>query len=178
MSVSCFSPASGHDEGDSSDHGRPQVPCCAAGTPVLLPAQPCLPSSCSSFTHWQGDGSAAGRRLLLPSNQQIFTMGMHLFIGAGFIFMETELWAGAVPGESAGLLCHTGHCGGTGLAAGATKAPGTWVCSQRSVGFLYPALAENCSRGKHGKTRTRRCCALSCSGASFQATLCDHENQI
>lgn len=81
----------------------------------------------------QGSGSS------FPVTNRAFTMGMHLFIRAGFIFMEKLLWAGVVLGESAGLLsrARSCHCGCGRPETGATK-PWAGICVQSSVGFLCP----------------------------------------
>lgn len=70
-----------------------------------------------------------------PASNGAFTMGMHLFIRAGFIFMEKLLWAGVVLGESAELLsrARSCHCPSTG----ATK-PWAGICVQSSAGFVCP----------------------------------------
>lgn len=71
-----------------------------------------------------------GSGFSFPATNGAFTMGMNLFIRAGFIFMEKLLWAGVVLGESAELLsrARSCHCPSTG----ATKA---WagICVQSRV---------------------------------------------
>lgn len=117
---------------------RPRL---GAVTPVLLPRGTRLFSDSPLLK--RGPPSPTGREIVLlqgkgssfPATNRGFTMGMHLFIRAGFIFMEKLLWAGVVLGESAGLLSHARscHCGSRvqrdrGWLPGATKAPGRGIC--------------------------------------------------
>ena len=104
----------------------PRSPRLGAVTPVLLPRGTQSFSALPSLE--RGPPSPTGREIVLlqgegssfPATNRDFTMGMHLFIRAGFIFMEKLLWAGVVLGESAGLLSHARSChcgsgrGGTG----------------------------------------------------------------
>lgn len=144
MSVSRFSPASGHDEGDSSAHGRPQIPCCAAVTLVLLPSQLCLPSSCSSFTHWEGNGSSVGRRLFLPSRQPGFTMGMHLLGLALFLWKQCsgrELF----PVSQQDCCATPGTVGGPGWLPGPPKPQGPGFAPKEVLGFFILPLQKTSS---------------------------------
>lgn len=65
-------------------------------------------------------------------------MGMHVFIRAGFIFMEKLLWAEVVLGESAGLPSRARSCHCSCPGTGATK-PWAGICVQSSAGFLCPS---------------------------------------
>lgn len=81
-----------------------------------------------------------GSGFSFPAASRVFTMGMHLFIGAGFIFMEKLLWAGAVLGESAGLLprARSCHCGCGCLGTRATRAWAGMV-PKALLGLCVPA---------------------------------------
>lgn len=96
--------------------------CWGQGLPASVPS-PLSPSQGQRHPSLQcGPPSPTGREMVVPRGEgssfpatsRGFTMGMHLFIRAGFIFMEKLLWAGVVLGESAGLLSHARSCHGAG----------------------------------------------------------------
>lgn len=126
--------------------------------PVLLPGG--TPSFSDSPSLERGPPSPSGREIVLlrgegssfPAARRGFTMGMHLFIRAGFIFMEKLLWAGVVLGESAGLLSHARSCHGGGGARGdrgwlpgPPKPPGGGCVSKEALGFSTLPLQNTSS---------------------------------
>lgn len=141
MSEHCFFPASVTAVavlGPSSFH-------LSAGASVPSPGKW---ASCDVLSLEHSPESPIQREIVLlpgsgssfPATNRAFTMGMHLFIGVGFIFMEKLLWAGVVPGESAGLLscARSCHCGCSHPGTRATK-PWAGICGQSSAGFLCPS---------------------------------------
>lgn len=146
-------------------------------TSVLVPLSPSpgkwAPSGVLSLEHspespiqreivlLQGSGSS------FPATNRAFTMGIHLFIRAGFIFMEKLLWAGVVLGESAGLLARARscHCSCPG-----TRATNPWagICVQSwvsvspwlvyPVGCLHPAPADSIFLRKQPSMEQRALC--------------------
>ena len=150
--ASCL--ASGHDEHGSSERAGAGV--CVPGSRSLGPLPGgnavllglAFPPARSPFPSREGDGLLRGEGSLCPATDRGFTMGMHLFIRAGFIFMEKLLWAGVVLGESAGLLPHARSCH-------RRRSPGRGICFWRGAGFPPPAPAESVRLRKHGERRAR-----------------------
>lgn len=119
-----------------------------AGPPVPLSPSPgkWAPSGVLSLEH--NPQSPIQREIVLlpgsgssfPATNQAFMMRMHLFIRAGFIFMEKLLWAGVVLGESVGLLpcARSCHCGCGCLGTRATK-PWAGMVPKAVLGLCVPA---------------------------------------
>lgn len=128
-----------------------------SGTPILLPGdtrsfpnlpppEPAPPSPTGrEIILLQGEGSC------FPATNGGFTMGMHLFVRAGFIFMEKVLRAGVVPGESAGRPPHARSCrcgrgsGGPGQAAQGHQSPAEGTLAKEVSGFFILPLQKTSS---------------------------------